>query len=231
MIGIEQLMASVRLEKYKKTADRASNISNAIREVEGLINGNFPTIRFLSAYEPQEELFKDKEKHGIMHSSRVFILQELLAEILVKKGLKLNREATRFEALLHDVGRPGIPWGNNNHGEKSAEWIEENLRDVVSAESLRTITYAVRWHSSEGRKIPEMPLEFTVLKDADILDREREASLNLNMLYHDVSRTLLLPIARHLLLNSFRIKTQGSSKSDFQCVMRAGIELGIVKAG
>lgn len=223
------------LEEYKAIAANAKGVKKDVGEIAKLLDGNFPTVSLLSRYEPKQEWFMDEEIHGVMHSSRVLVLQELLAGILVKvNGEKLDNEALRWGSSTHDIGRfRENEYKPYNHGLISAMLIERNFKDKIPAKSFDILKYIVTWHCREDKDVPNMIPELKVLKDADTLERERAtwADLDLDMLRCDTSKTLLLSVARHLLFQSFRIKTQDSSKNDFQCVMQAGLGLGIIKQG
>lgn len=222
-----------QLEAYRIIASRANGVGNDICKIKESLDGDLPVISLLSRYEPKQAWFhKDEKLHGVMHGTRVLILQELLARILIKKeGTKLDFEALRWAASTHDVGRTYGFADDMDHGMRSAEWIEINFKDKVSPESFDTLKYIVSWHDANLMETPKMTLELAVLKDADGLDRERAADLDLGMLRHDFSRALLSSVARHLLFHSSWIKYHYPFKSDFQCAMQAGLELGIVKKG
>ena len=60
----------------------------------------------LIKFEPQGAwLSHVSEIHGIDHLARVFILQELICGLLEQQGKTVNREAVRWVAMAHDVGR------------------------------------------------------------------------------------------------------------------------------
>jgi len=145
----------------------------------------------LYAYEPKNEwLIHDSHFHGVGHMARVFILQELICTVLASEGLGVNREATRWAAATHDVGR--VDDGQDlEHGQRSAAWAHENIRDRMTPETLDIVTYIVHWHVPPDYEAPVMTTELKVLKDADALDRVRLGDLNPSFLRTEAAKSLI----------------------------------------
>lgn len=138
--------------------------------------------QLLCDFEPQRSwLSHESYLHGVGHLTRVFILQELICTQLEQEGTTLDRQAVRFGAMAHDVGRlddgPDL-----QHGTRSAAWIHEHLADKMSPATLDTATYIVHWHVPSDSEAPVMTPELQALKDADALDRVRLGDLNPNYL-------------------------------------------------
>jgi HD superfamily phosphodiesterase len=178
-------------------------------------------------FEPQESwLAHDSSIHGVGHMSRVFILQELICDLLEKRGTIVNREATRWAAMTHDVGRvdDGV---DLEHGKRSAEWIKSNLQDQLSPELMDMVTYIVHWHVPPDEEAPVMTTELKVLKDADGLDRVRLGDLDTRYLRTNVALELVA-MARQLDEHSFPKDSGKNTKETFTDVVRAAKELGVV---
>lgn len=145
----------------------------------------------LEKYLPQESwLFHQSEIHGIDHLSRVLQLQELISNAQEKEGMILNREALRWAAGLHDLGRfdDGI---DPDHGCRGGEWIKYNMASTISPNIFESVIYLVTWHNIEDSQIPRMTNEMAVLKDADALDRVRINDLDPARLRFEVSKGLI----------------------------------------
>lgn len=183
--------------------------------------------KLLRDFEPQESwLAHDSYIHGIGHLSRVFILQELICNKLEEQGVVVNREATRWAAMAHDVGR--VDDGMDlDHGQRSAEWIRDNLNDRMSPELMDTVTYIVHWHVPHDSEAPVMTTELKVLKDADGLDRVRLGDLDAAYLRTDAAKELV-ETARELEKLSFSNCQDEGGKETFDDVLRAARELGLL---
>lgn len=147
--------------------------------------------QLLREFEPQQSwLMHDSHVHGVDHMARVFILQELICQKLEEQDIKVNREALRWAAMTHDVGRvdDGI---DINHGRRSSKWIEENLSAQMSPEMLDIVTYIVHWHVPSDTDAPVMTIELQVLKDADALDRVRLGDLDIRYLRTEAAQSLV----------------------------------------
>ena len=181
--------------------------------------------QLLRDFEPQESwLAHDRYIHGGGHLARVFGLQELICDLLESRGTTVNREATRWAAMAHDVGR--IDDGLDlDHGWRSAAWIKDNLHDQMSPELLDTVTYIVHWHVPSDDEAPEMTMELKVLKDADGLDRVRLGDLNPSYLRTDAAKDLI-ETAGKLYEISLR-NTVERRKETFNDVLQAVRELGL----
>lgn len=135
-------------------------------------------------------MYQETEIHGLDHMSRVFALEELISDALAKDGIELDREALRWAAGLHDLGRvdDGI---DPDHGKRGGTWIKANLASVIPPEVIRTVVYLVSWHSIEDEQIPHLTNELAVLKDADALDRVRINDLDPSRLRFEISKSLI----------------------------------------
>ena len=181
--------------------------------------------QLLRQFEPQASwLAHDSHIHGVDHMARVFILQELICEELARQGIAVNRTATRYAAMAHDVGRhdDGLDLG---HGSRSAVWLKENLADKMSPEDLDVATYIVHWHVPRDGAAPVMTNELKVMKDADGLDRVRLGDLNASYLRTDAAKGLV-GIATEL---ERLTSAAESSPATFEQVLSAATQLGLVR--
>lgn len=180
--------------------------------------------QLLRDFEPKRDwLLHDSEVHGVDHMARVFILQELICQQLEAEGVKVNRTATRYAAMAHDVGR--LDEGRDlDHGRRSAAWMKQHLTDKLSPEDLDTATYIVHWHVPPDNEAPVMTTELQVLKDADGLDRVRLDDLNPSYLRTAAAKNLV-QIAEDLERLSH---TDTKFPPDFDDVLSAAKDLGLV---
>lgn len=178
--------------------------------------------QLLYKYEPKQEWLKhDSYWHGVGHMTRVFILQELICNQLDEE---LDRDAIRWAASVHDVGRidDGI---DLDHGRRSAEWMKDNQPSFISPETLDTATYIVHWHVDEDSDIPVMTNEMKVLKDADGLDRVRLGDLDETYLRTRPARQL---IETAQALYDMSQPTKSNERDSFKSVLEAATQIGIV---
>ena len=181
----------------------------------------------LRRFETKESwLVHKSELHGVAHMTRVFLLQEIICEQLEQDGIAINREAVRFAAMAHDVGRL-----NDNsdpyHGERSAEWMKTHLADKISPETMDLATYAVHWHVPSDYAAPVMTPEITALKDADSLDRVRLGDLDPSYLRTDIAKGL---VATAQALFEASLPASLEDEQTFETVAHGAIKLGIVTA-
>lgn len=183
--------------------------------------------QLLRDFEPQESwLAHESYLHGVGHLTRVFIMQELICNLLEEQGITVNRQATRWAAIVHDVGR--VDDGPDlDHGMRSAAWMKNNLQDKISPETLDVATYIVHWHVPHDEEAPEMIRELQVLKDADGLDRVRLGDLNPEFLRTDVAPQLV-DIATKLERLSRPKDPAATMIEDFEDVLRAARDLRLV---
>ena len=180
----------------------------------------------LRKFEPKRDWLKHPSyDHGVGHLTRVFILQELICDLLDQRGVSIDREAVRYAAMAHDVGRIN-DFEDPGHGMNSAKWMKDNLTNILTPETLDTATYIVHWHSLSDSEAPVMTTELKVLKDADGLDRVRLGDMNESYLRLDVSKSLI-GTAQKL----FEASKQGGSSEieTFEDVINACGELGLVR--
>lgn len=136
--------------------------------------------------------------HGIGHTERVRIHAGEVAEALGLAGWE--REALDYAAMWHDIGRtndrPDYYHGAKSAGRAIGLGLHEGLDPLIIEAALFAVTHhcgseehakrAVAWTAD-----PDATWwVFTVLKDADGLDRVRlgAGDLDLGMLRHEVSR-------------------------------------------
>lgn len=183
------------------------------------------TEKLLRQFEPREEwLAHDSDIHGVSHMARVFVLQELIGDELEKQGIKVNRIATRYAAMAHDVGR--VDDGRDlEHGVRSAAWMKEHLADKVSPEDLDMATYIVHWHVPPDSEAPMMTTELKVLKDADGLDRVRLGDLNVAYLRTDAAKGLVDVATK---LYELSIPEGYEERETFDMVVQAARRLGLL---
>lgn len=181
--------------------------------------------QLLLGYETQQDWLRhDSLIHGVGHMSRVFILQELICDQLEQQGAVVDRQATRWAASVHDVGRvdDGI---DPDHGRRSAEWMNRNVPAGISPETIDRATYAVHWHVPSDDAAPVMTTELKVLKDADALDRVRLGDLNVSYLRTEAAKGMV-DVAQQLYEASVSVDLdEGES---FLSVLAAAIQLGLV---
>ena len=193
------------------------------------MNKNYSDIlpipeQLIRKFEPKSSwLSHDSELHGVDHMARVFILQELICNKLEGGGVSISREATRWAAMAHDIGRvdDGV---DLLHGERSAEWIQKNLSDQMSPEMLDTVTYIVHWHVPPDSKAPVMTTELKVIKDADALDRVRLGDLDVSYLRTDAALELV-ELAEAL----YQAYMDTKAVRAFESVIRAAAHLGLIE--
>lgn len=136
----------------------------------------------------------------------------------------MNREAVRYAAMAHDVGRVN-DFEDPGHGMNSAKWMKDNLANILTTETLDIATYIVHWHSLSDSEAPVMTTELKVLKDADGLDRVRLGDMNESYLRLDVSKSLI-DTAQQL----FKASKQSnySEIETFDDVVKACREMGLI---
>lgn len=124
--------------------------------------------------------------HGIAHALRVYLHADAIAERLDLPTWQ--REAVRFAAMWHDIGRTDDEV-DYYHGAKSAgKVVGMGLHAEVHHAIVDAALYAVTHHSGselhaeKGAAWTHDPqaalVVFRVLKDADALDRVRLGDLN-----------------------------------------------------
>ncbi len=178
--------------------------------------------RLLRDFEPKQSwLLHDSSVHGVDHMARVFILQELICDILESQNTAVNREALRWASSTHDIGRinDGL---DLDHGTRSARWISDNLSNYMTPELLDVVTYIVHWHVPSDDKAPVMTTELQVLKDADALDRVRLGDLDPRYLRTDAAMSLI-GVAEDLYDSFLNVRGDGD---DFNSVGRAARRIG-----
>ncbi len=184
------------------------------------------SAELLRKFEPNNEWLNHPSfDHGVGHLTRVFILQELICNLLDQQGASVDRNAVRYAAMAHDIGRVN-DFEDPTHGRDSAKWMKDNLSNTLTPETLDTATYIVHWHSLSDSEAPVMTTELKVLKDADGLDRVRLGDMNESYLRLGVSKSLI-DTARML----FAASKQGNfgEVETFEDVIKACRELGLIR--
>jgi HD superfamily phosphodiesterase len=151
-----------------------------------------------------EYLYKSY-RHGINHNLRVLFFTIYLANIL-----KLSKEDTQLmltAAKYHDIGR-NDDVVDNYHGQRSANKIKEIisnddcdiplLQGIIELHSIDDNNFDLIVSKYKIKDIEKFRLLYSILKDADALDRVRlsygeedRSSLNPNMLRLEASRNLI----------------------------------------
>lgn len=175
-------------------------------------------------FEPKRSwLAHDSQLHAVDHMARVFIMQELICQQLASQGVTVNRTATRFATMVHDVGR--IDDGADpQHGSRSAAWMRQNLADKMSPTDMDVASYIVHWHVPDDSEAPVMTTELQVMKDADGLDRVRLGDLDVSRLRTDAAKTLV-GIAKEL--ETLSSSADGGPAS-FENVIDAAKQIGLI---
>lgn len=130
--------------------------------------------------------------HGECHATRVLVWANTIAHWMRADGWKIDLEAVRWAAVLHDARR--LNDGKDpEHGDRAASWIRGGGVPAVCAlgpERRERIAYCCQWHVPADHEAPEMTSELICLKDADALDRVRLASLQVRYLRTGYARVL-----------------------------------------
>lgn len=210
--------------------DNVLRLAKSLSEIRTKLGSRQPKASDLYPFRPKIEwLLREKLVsgiHGIMHMARVLILQEVLTELLITEGMNLDRIALRWAAITHDVRRINDEI-DESHGQRSAEWVKKNLRDVIPDSSLSKVVYINEWHAHSRKSTPKNLPELFVLKEADSLDRIRlgKQYFNPRYLHYPVSKFLILPAEVLYKESTYNIK-QGTDL--FTGVIEAAIKLGII---
>lgn len=184
-------------------------------------------LELIKKFEPKSSwLLHEGELHGVDHMTRVFILQELICDNLEEQGVAVNREAIRWASMAHDVGRLSDSGLDQQHGNRSAQWIKDNLSEHMSSEMLDVVTYSVHWHVPPDSEAPTMTTELKVLKDADALDRVRLGDLDTRYLRTDVAKEMV-----GLSEDLYQSYLDNRVDDAFDAVLNAGLSLGIIARG
>ena len=210
-------------------ASMLASVQEAIETLKRLLHENLPSRSLIETYRPHEQWFRRPEEiggiHGINHEARVMIWQELLARLLINDGMTLDQEALRWAAATHDTQRL-TDGADFPHGERAAAWVKQQLRQTIPERTLETVAYLNTWHVPSDSYAPRMTSELAVFKDADGLDRVRLYDLETKYLRWEYSKTLLVPLAQALFELSEKEKQAGVR--NFDCVMKAAIQLGLI---
>lgn len=139
-------------------------------------------LAFGQLYEHVREHFAAADGcHDFDHTLRVM----RNAEKLLAAQPEANREAVRFSALLHDIGRVHETFTGKapNHAERGAAEADRLLSEMEFPEQLKNlIVDAVRRHRYRG-KMPPVTIEAKILFDADKLDSLGAVGLGRSFLF------------------------------------------------
>ncbi len=221
----------------RKTTPNQLNWESAIQQLK---NDGFQAISIgdLEKFKPREGWFKTggEKLHQGDHVSRVLVMCMLQVNLLpeaIRKNLDL--EAIGWSAIVHDVARNGED-SDDKHGKRAAQWVSDNLADIVNPGTLEKIKYLCEWHVPDDKNAPEMTDELKILKNGDSLEWVRiedgKPIVNRELI---VSRQfdgwktpvdLLVAISRELFS---RTKVEDiAAQAAFDGVIRAAVEMGLV---
>lgn len=180
---------------YVKDFNVSQRMSEATKQM--VYMKYFPYIRML----PSRLFFDADSVHGVMHTLRVFVLADKLAEDQ-KLDIQL-KSILQCSALYHDIGR------NNDqiddfHGYRSYEEIrkfgivlqkfpfklQEIMRFVIENhpfDDQKAVENIKKYSLGDSERIEAMKV-LHILKDADTLDRCRFGHINLDYLTLEDSR-------------------------------------------
>ena len=191
------------------------------------MQNNKPILKeLLNRHQVKKEwMGHDSYFHGPAHMMRVFILQELICDQLEREGIIVDREATRWAASVHDIGRvdDGV---DLEHGRRSAEWMNAHVPPGMPPETVDRATYIVHWHVPTDSEAPDMTTELMVMKDADGLDRYRLGDFDESYLRTDAARGLVDTAKR---LCDLSLTGDTDEEESFESVLAAAIKLGLVE--
>ena len=125
----------------------------------------------------------ESELHEESHVMRVIIYAELICQFFEKLDIHVNRHAILSAIRIHDGYRRQEYNDEKDHGYVAMSHAYFN-QIFVDDPSEKLILDLARWHSVDDEEIlnqtgwEELPLELKIFKDADALDRYRDA-------YHD----------------------------------------------
>lgn len=118
--------------------------------------------------------------HEESHVMRVLIYADLICQKLMSEGIKVNRHAILSAIRIHDSFRRDEYANDEDHGMHAARYARsKKIFDGDNDEEL--ILRLAQGHCMEDEifralfYVDELPLEDQILKDADALDRYRDA--------------------------------------------------------
>jgi hypothetical protein len=118
--------------------------------------------------------------HEESHVMRVLIYADLICQQLESKGVAVNRHAILSAIRIHDSYRRQEYEDEGDHGFVAISYAYFNGTFVDDPDE-KLILELARWHSVDDADIlsqtlwNELPIELKILKDADALDRYRDA--------------------------------------------------------
>ena len=109
-----------------------------------------------------EQTFRDR----VEHTKRVIKWLDIISE-----GIEADREALYLAAVSHDIGYADKD--NKNHGKRGAAIFKDFARREGFDEKLiEKVAYMIEQHSDKKLLGTDIPLELTMLMEADQMDEE-----------------------------------------------------------
>ncbi len=120
--------------------------------------------------------------HEESHVMRVMVYADLICQKIKKQGLEVNRHAILSAIRIHDSYRRQEYEDEEDHGLVAS--VAADMSGIFKDDPDEGLIYFLAtWHSEDDSKVPllskeSFPLELAILKDADALDRYRDAHHN-----------------------------------------------------
>jgi uncharacterized protein len=109
-----------------------------------------------------EQTFRDRYEHTI----RVIKWLEIISE-----GMEVDREALYLAAVFHDIGYEDKD--NKLHGKRGAAIFSEFAKkEGFSDKLIEKVAYMIEQHSDKSILGTDIPIELTLLMEADQMDEE-----------------------------------------------------------
>lgn len=109
-----------------------------------------------------EQTFRDR----LEHTKRVIRWLDIISE-----GIEADREALYLAAVFHDIGYADKD--NKNHGKRGADIFREFAkREGLEDKLVEKAAYLIEKHSDKQLLGTDIPLELTLLMEADQMDEE-----------------------------------------------------------
>lgn len=169
------------------------------------------SMQLFTDYSPIDCLLNRKSiLHEQSHIMRVAIYADLICQAYIGAGVKVNRHAILSAIRIHDSYRTSDYTDESDHGLNAAN--HAYLQGLFQGDlDEKYILALARWHSVDDNEIIKntlwghLPIELQILKDADALDRFRDAhhdgvetnGPDPSYLRLDISH-ILLPVAQSL---------------------------------
>ncbi|MCP4760917.1 MAG: HD domain-containing protein [archaeon] len=184
---------------------------NFYQDFISLTTENITLIKEAEIY--ARKIMSNDDLHGIGHIERVIINSKKIA--LIEGG---NPFIIFFSAWLHDIGRIKKLKLDKNHGEISAELVQNFIVDKnlnISPYEQEKIIGCIESHSFSSGKKQEF-LEAKILSDADKLDALGGIGIYRASSYQNINGTGIKGLIKHfnvkLLKLSEKMQTQTGKK-------------------